>query len=67
MADDQGGSPEEVALKLFGMVVTADNRKIPGINMEGQPADRAYILSTYAECINVVRGYAPDEEGEEEE
>jgi len=52
-------SPEQVALKLLGAVAKADGKKISayGILSGDQPADRKYILDTYAECLHAVRGY----------
>lgn len=50
-------SPEEVAYKLFTTISDVENRKLHG-HMTGR-ADREYILRTYYECLQVVRGYEP--------
>ncbi len=49
-------SPEQVALKLFGAIANAEGVNVPGISSAGTKADRRWILDTYAECINAVRG-----------
>lgn len=49
-------SPEEVAYKLMKDISNVERR--PLFNTEKvQPADRAWILDTYAECLEAVRGY----------
>ena len=51
-------SPEQVAYKLLEMVASVERKKLFG----GDPAsaDRAWILSTYADCIGTVRRAAYD-------
>lgn len=45
-------SPEQVALKVIARV---EQREFYA--GRGNPADRKYILDTYAECLHAVRGY----------
>lgn len=51
-------SPEEVALKLVRMIAEIE-RKALHSNPSGayQAADRKWLLDTYAECLQAVRGY----------
>ena len=46
-------SPEEVAFKLMKLVIQTENRS-PNAHAEN-PADRKYLLDTYAECLITVR------------
>jgi hypothetical protein len=48
-----GDSAEAVALELFDCIRQAEGRAY-GIG-ERRPADREWILATYAECLAVVR------------
>jgi|HubBroStandDraft_6_1064221.scaffolds.fasta_scaffold1788621_2 hypothetical protein len=47
-------SPEHVAYQLFRHISTVENKSVvtAGVN------DRAWILDTYAECLNTVRNPA---------
>ena len=42
-------TPEQVAYKLFDDIRVAENRQLANM-------DRQYILDTYAECMEAVRG-----------
>ena len=44
-------SPEEVALMLYEKIHTAEEA-----NLEPGKKNREYILSTYTECLETVRG-----------
>jgi hypothetical protein len=51
-------SPEEVAHKLFVHIANVEKRHIgssDNLASGWQKADREYILSTYAQCVNTVR------------
>lgn len=45
-------SPEEVAFKLLDLIGAAERKTFRGPSLN---TDRAWILTTYAECIGVVR------------
>ena len=49
-------SPEEVAHKLLVHIAFVEGKCIRH-GTTGEKADRAYILTTYEECIHVVKGY----------
>ncbi len=51
-------SPEYVALKLLEMVARVEKRTFyHSQDMRNETtADRAYLLDTYAECLEAVRG-----------
>lgn len=49
-------SPEEVALKLLEKVSQVERRPLYRSD-DQQPADRKWILDTYAECLDAVKGY----------
>ena len=48
-------SPEQVALKLVEVVANLESRELYASGKN--PADRRWILDTYAECLAAVRGY----------
>jgi hypothetical protein len=50
-------SAEEVALKLLTFVARAEGRPLPGVSGSSSTADRRYILDTYAECLEAVKGH----------
>lgn len=50
-------SPEQVAYKLLGAVAFAEEKIIKDLTFGGQKADRKWLLDTYAECLEAVRGY----------
>jgi hypothetical protein len=50
-------SPEKVAFDLMRVVIHIDNKQVSGISGKGDPTDRKWILDTYAECLNAVKGY----------
>jgi hypothetical protein len=54
-------SPEQVAYKLMQDVMQAEKRShaSDGGNNGWQRADRAYMLSTYYECLRTVQGVKP--------
>lgn len=48
-------SPEKIALELLKIVADVEGR---ALNATGDnPADRAYVLRTYSECLHVARGH----------
>ncbi|AYD02189.1 hypothetical protein [Neorhizobium sp. NCHU2750] len=49
-------SPEKIAYKLFEHIAACEKKGINGGNANGYtPADKEYILKTFAEAMNVVR------------
>jgi hypothetical protein len=52
-------SPEQIAFKLLERISSVEKLSLHSTN-SGQAADRKWILSTYFECLQVVRGYAPE-------
>ncbi|MFG1479775.1 hypothetical protein V5F53_14095 [Xanthobacter sp. V4C-4] len=50
-------SPKQVAFKLLGLVAQLDGKKIIGVHGAGEPPTREWLLDTYAECIEAVRGH----------
>ena len=52
-------SPEEVAFRLLQTIASNEGKSLRGgMGGEGAKADRQWLLSTYAECVSVVRtGY----------
>jgi hypothetical protein len=48
-------SPEQVAHKLMHEIANVEKRELYGHG--DNPADRSWILDTYAECIKAVRGH----------
>ena len=48
-------SQEAVAMELFRIVAAVDSLALGGPT--GKKADRAYVLSTYATCLEVVKGH----------
>jgi hypothetical protein len=46
-----GDSPEAVAYRLMEMVALQEHKPV---DVEGSGANRAYILSTYKECLTAV-------------
>lgn len=48
-------SPEKVALDLMQMIAKVEKRELYAHG--DNPADRAYLLGTYAKCLEAVRGY----------
>jgi hypothetical protein len=54
-------SPEQVAYKLLDKIAFVEGKSLrPG--MTGQKADRAYILTTYWECLKVVQGVGTEDD-----
>ena len=50
---------EEVAYRLFKNIADCERRNLNGVTgTNSTPADRDYILSTYAEALDIVRGAA---------
>lgn len=55
-------SPEEVAYKLLKVIANLERKSLVNSAPEGREwaaADREYVLSTYAECFEAVRGLRP--------
>jgi hypothetical protein len=55
-----GKSAEEVAYELFKTIASNEGKTLKAAVNLGSPsapanADREWVLSTYAECLNVVR------------
>lgn len=55
-------SPEQVALKLLEMVARVEQRSMSGADQSSlkggwQKADRKWIMDTYSECLEAVKGY----------
>lgn len=51
-------SPEQVALKLLREVMIVEGRVASPTAVNGKtPADRKYLLDTYAECLRAAKGY----------
>lgn len=49
-------SPEEVAYRLFRNIADCEKKSLSGGSGGGySPADREYILKTYAQAINAVK------------
>lgn len=46
--------PEEVAYKLLLQIARSENKGAPNDRL--QDADRKWILDTYAECLEAVKG-----------
>lgn len=56
MADS--GTPEDVAYRLLLLIGQAEGKGIVG-SVRTEPADRAWVLTTYSECLRVVKGVRP--------
>jgi hypothetical protein len=54
-----GDSPEAVALALFAGIAAANGKLSGGI----VKADKSWVLSTYYECLTVVKGRDPRNPG----
>jgi hypothetical protein len=51
-------SPEHVAFRLYQIIAFLEGRtNSAGFAKDGGGADRRYILDTYAECLECVKGY----------
>jgi hypothetical protein len=48
-------SPEQVALKLLDVIANVEKRSLTSLGPN--PADRKWLLDTYAECLEAVRGF----------
>ena len=57
MLNPSGDSPEIVALALLERVARSEGRLFEHKPEEGAVADRKWILDTYFECLNAVRGH----------
>jgi hypothetical protein len=56
-------SPEQVAYRLLRDIAFVEKRALNQMdaNRTGTtPADRAWILDTYRQCLRTVRGQSPD-------
>ena len=49
-------SPEQVALKLTEVVARLEKRELYVTSETRNPADRKWLLDTFAECLEAVRG-----------
>ena len=52
-------SPEFVALQLLEVIAKVEERPMHQ-SEKYKAADREYILSTYRQCLMVVKGYPPE-------
>lgn len=50
-------TPEHVALRLMEIVARLEQRELWKTSDSKNPADRAWVLNTYAECLLAVRGF----------
>ncbi len=50
-------TPEEVAFKLLGIIGAVEKREFYGHG--DKPADRKWLLQTYHECLQTVKGIKP--------
>jgi len=58
MLNPSGDSPEIVALALLERVARSEGRQFERKSEDGGiVADRQWILDTYFECLNAVRGH----------
>ena len=48
------GTPEEVAFKLFQTIAMSEGKKVYGTGGL-KPADKEWVLKTYAECLMTVK------------
>lgn len=55
-------SPEFVAYKLYETIADNEHKTLTSSMVGEATADRAWVLSTYAECLRTVRRahYSPD-------
>jgi hypothetical protein len=49
-------SPEHVAYKLLSSVAFAEGKSVFGLFASKDPADRKWILDSYAECLEATKG-----------
>lgn len=53
-------SPEHVAYKLLNHIAHLESKSLNGsIDHPERNASRKWLLDTYAECVNAVRGHRP--------
>lgn len=52
-----GKSQEQVALRLLKIVSNIEDRPLYRTNDIKNPADRKWLLDTYAECLSTVKGH----------
>lgn len=53
-------SPEQIAFRLMEMIANCERRSLNGGSSSGfSPADKNYILKTYAEALHVVKYLNP--------
>ena len=58
MLNPSGDSPEIVALALLERIARSEGRQFERKPEDGMTAaDRKWILDTYVECLNTVRGH----------
>ncbi len=49
-------SPEQIAYKLLETIASNEKKSLRGVPGTPATADKEWLLSTYAECLRVVRG-----------
>ncbi len=57
MLNPSGDSAEMVALALLERIAHSEGRQFEVAPQQGSTADRQWILDTYFDCLNVVRGH----------
>jgi len=57
MLNPSGDSAEIVALALLERIARSEGRHFEVTPPEGSTADRRWILDTYFDCLNTVRGH----------
>jgi hypothetical protein len=57
MLNPSGDSPEVVALSLLERIARSERRHFEATPPQGSIADRQWILDTYFDCLNAVRGH----------
>lgn len=50
-------SPEQIAFKLLTAIAHVEGKNASGVYGGNEKADRKWLLDTYAECLEAVRGY----------
>ena len=49
-------SPEQVAFKLLQLVANAEKKQLQSVMSASANSDRKWILDTYVECLQAVKG-----------
>ena len=50
-------SPEHVAMKLLVSIAGLEDRRVHGLYGGSVPADRKWLLDTYAQCLEATKGF----------